>query len=107
MGKRKPSARTERRARAHVHEELVRDLEELARVTPGGTPTRPIDVESPAQVEPIVQATACPLCDGTVQLTEHAVRTQDGERLRVARVRCTQCGVDRELYFRLASPLLN
>jgi len=107
MGKRKPSARGERRARERVHEDLVRDLEELARVTPGGTPERPIDVESPAQVEPIVQASSCPLCEGTVQLDEHVVDTRGAERLRVARVRCAQCGVERELYFRLAPIVLN
>lgn len=107
MGKRKPTARGDRRRRARVHEELVRDLERLAELAPGGTPGRPLDVESPAQVDVIAEATACPLCRGALQLVEHAAETHDGVRLRAAHVRCTQCAVARVLYFRLAGALLN
>ncbi len=107
MGKRKPSPRGDRRRRARVHEDLVRDLERLAQLAPGGTPARPIDVESPAQVDVIAETTACPLCEGALQLVEHAAETHDGVRLRAAHVRCTQCGVARVVYFRLVGQLLN
>jgi len=107
MGKRKPSARTVRRVAARAHEDLVRDLERLARLAPGGAPDRPIVVESPTQVDPMAEATPCPLCDGPVRLTEHAAETHDGARLRVAHLRCASCGVARARYFRLAGHALN
>ena len=105
MGKRKPSARTERRVRARAHEALVHDLERLARLAPGGAPDRPIAIASPAQLEPMVQAMPCPLCQGALGLEEHAAETHDGTRLRVARLRCVECGVRREVYFRLTGAL--
>jgi hypothetical protein len=107
MGKRKPSLRTVRRARDRAHEALVPDLERLARLAPGGAPDRPLDVEAPTQVEPIAEATPCPLCQGGLRLVEHAAETHDGVRLRVAHMRCDGCGVDRALYFRLARSRFN
>ncbi len=107
MAARKPTARALARARARAHEELVRDLERLARLAPGGAPDRPLAIESPAQVEPIADAQRCPLCQGTLQLDEHAVEEVDGVLLRVARVTCTSCGVERRLWFRLAAPAIN
>lgn len=102
MGKRKPAPRTVRRALGRVHDGLVKDLERLARLAPGGAPDRPLDVQAPSQVEPIAEAQACPLCDGILRLQNHAAETHDGKRLRVAHVRCTRCGVARAFYFRLA-----
>jgi len=105
MGKRKPSVRSERRARSRAHEHLVHDLEQLARSAPGGSPERPVDVEAPTQVEQIAQTTACPLCEGGLHVEDHAAETHSGVRLRVARVRCLHCGVARALYFRLAQAM--
>ena len=85
----------------------MRDLERLARARPGGAPERPIVVESPAQVEPMVDATACPLCESGLRLEEHRSETIGGARLRVASVRCARCGVRRALYFRLAETPLH
>jgi len=107
MGKRKPSPRSIRRASGRAHEALVKDLERLARLAPGGAPDRPLDVETPSQVEPIAQATACPLCEGPLRLENHAAETHDGARLRVAHLQCTNCGVARALYFRLGPGPLN
>jgi hypothetical protein len=101
MGKRKPVERA--RARTHAH--LVRDLERLARVAPGGSPERPVDVEAPTLVEPIARARPCPLCDGGMHVEDHAAEVHAGVRLRVARVRCVRCGVPRAVYFRLAGTL--
>jgi len=105
MARRTPSARAARRGRARAHATLVRDLERLARLAPGGSPERPIDVGSPAQIEPMALAKPCPLCEGSLALEHHAAETIDGVRLRVVAVRCVQCGVRRRLYFRLAAPL--
>lgn len=107
MGKRKPSPRAVRRARAREDQALLGDLERLARLAAGGAPDRPIDVEAPTQVEPIAEAGACPLCDGALHLVSHAAETHAGARLRVAHLRCTSCGVERARYFRLAGPSLN
>jgi hypothetical protein len=103
MGKRKPSPRTVRRAELRAQKALAQDLERVARLAPGGAPDRPIDVEAPTQVEPIAEASACPLCQGTLRLENHAAETHDGARLRVAHTRCVDCGVERAFYFRLAA----
>jgi hypothetical protein len=107
MGKRKPSLRTVRRTQARLHAGLVKDLERLARLAPGGAPDRPLDIEAPTQVEPIAEATACPLCKATLRVDRHASETHDGTRLRVAHMRCTSCGVERAFYFRLAGVALD
>ena len=101
----KPPARAARRKRAQAHGKLVRDLERLARLRPGGAPERPLDVDSSARVEVIASATRCPLCEGTLHLDEHAAETVGGVRLRTARLGCTGCGTRRTLYFRLATSL--
>jgi hypothetical protein len=107
MTKRKPSLRTVRRTQAREQAALVKDLERVARLATGGAPDRPHELEAPTQVEPIAAATVCPLCDGELRLENHAAETHDGNRLRVAHVRCTSCGVARALYFRLAGSALN
>jgi hypothetical protein len=93
--------RTERRERARTHDRLVSDLEQLARLEPGGAPDRPIVIDSPAIVDIRAVAKPCPLCDGSLRLVEHAAESIDGVRLRVATVACTLCGVQRAIYFRL------
>jgi hypothetical protein len=94
--------RSARRARAREHEKLVRDLERLAQLEPGGAAERPLVIDSPAEVEVIAAARPCPLCKGGLRVEEHAAETVDGVRLRIARVACVQCGVRRAFYFRLA-----
>jgi hypothetical protein len=103
----KKSSRLLRRARAREQEKLVRDLERLARLEPGGSPERPLVIDTPAVVEVRAEAKPCPLCGGSLKLKEHAAENIDGARLRVARVACTMCGVKREIYFRLDEPMLH
>ncbi len=93
--------RRSRRIRARAHAKLVRDQERLARLQPGGEPERPLEVDSPAQVDVIAGATPCPLCGGTLRLTEHAAETVGAVRLRVARLVCTACRTPRAIWFRL------
>jgi hypothetical protein len=107
MAARTPKTRTLRRARGRMQEKLVRDLERLARLEPGGAADRPIDVASPAQVDVMAEARPCPLCQGSLRLIEHAAATVDGVRLRVAHLACTACGVRRHVYFRLSAPPLH
>ena len=101
MAEKRRTPRGERRARARAQEELIHDLEELARRAPGGAADRPILVSSPAQVDVIATSVPCPLCEGALQLEEHAAEVVDGESRRIARLRCTSCGVRRAQYFRL------
>ena len=107
MGKRKPSARTERRTAARAAEKLARDRQRLARVEPGGTPQRPIQLESASQVEPHAMAMRCLRCDGPGRLEDHSAVTVKAEILRAVVLRCTYCGTKRELWFRIAPPLSN
>jgi hypothetical protein len=107
MTMRKPPSRAARRARARAHETLVRDLDRLARLEPGGCPERPVVVASPAQVEVIAERKPCPLCQGSLRVEEHAAETVDGVRLRVARMVCVVCGTRRAFYFALEAPRLH
>jgi len=105
VSRQKPPPRASRRTRARDHGRLVRDLERLARLEPGGAPDRPLDVESPSQVEVMAAGRPCPLCKGTLRLEEHAAATVGTRCLRVAHLRCTGCRVQRSLYFRLVERL--
>jgi hypothetical protein len=100
-----PRARAERRAQARAQEKLARDRERLARLEPGGTPERPIDLESASQVEVHARALRCLRCDGDLRLDEHLAPAVHGQRLRLARVSCPRCGSGREVWFRLAPAL--
>jgi hypothetical protein len=93
------------RGRARTHAKIVRDLERLARLAPGGSAERPIVIVSSAQVEVMAGAQPCPLCRGPLRVEEHVALTQGGARLRAARVACTACGSRRTLYFALRDGL--
>lgn len=95
------------RARRLAARQHVRDLERLAGLATGGAPERPIDVDTPPLVDVMAEAMPCPLCGASLRLVEHAAETIGGVRLRVARVRCTACGVGRAIYFRLRETTLN
>jgi hypothetical protein len=101
MAEKRRTVRGERRARARAHEELVHDLEQLAQREPGGAPTHPLLVSSPAQVDVIATQMPCPLCEGALQMEEHGAETIAGVALRTARLRCVACGIRRTRYFQL------
>jgi len=91
-----------RRAQAREHQQLVRDLERLARLEEGGSPERPLVIDSPVLVDLLAVAKPCPLCGGMLRLEEHTALTEGATRLRVAHVACTACGIRRAFYYRLA-----
>jgi hypothetical protein len=99
--------RTGRRAEERANAKLARDQERLAALEPGGDPSRPVAVESASQVEPHALALRCLRCGGGNRLDAHEAVSVEGERLRVARLRCAQCGAPRALWFRLAPRLPN
>lgn len=108
MARRKKSSRAVRRDRARTHEKLVRDLERLAHLEPGGSAELALVVASPAEVEVIALGRPCPLCGGSLRLEEHAAETAaGGASLRIAHVTCTACRTRRAVYFRLASTVLH
>ena len=85
----------------------MRDLERLARLEPGGSPQRPLPVDSAAVVDVRAVANPCPLCGAPLRLDAHTAEVIDSVRLRIAAVSCTLCGTQRALYFRLDEPILH
>lgn len=72
---------------------------------PGASPERPIEVRSPAVIEPRAEALPCPECGAPGHVETHVVEEHPSGRLRVATVRCRDCGHRRPVYMRL--PLAN
>ncbi len=97
MGRKRPE-RTERRARERQARQLVRDREKLAKLVAGGSREHPIEVSSAAVVERRASGTPCPQCAGEYSVIEHR---SAGPGLRAVDVACRQCGVARELWFRI------
>lgn len=90
---------------ARAAEKAARDRERLAHVEEGGTPERPIELESASQIEPHALAASCLRCDGPNRLEEHAAVTVSDQRLRLVRMACARCGAKRTMWFRLAPKL--
>ncbi|HEU0035059.1 MAG TPA: hypothetical protein VFQ53_30745 [Kofleriaceae bacterium] len=98
MAKKRPE-RTARREAERAAKKLVQDREKLARLVAGGSPERPIAVESPSVIEVRVRATPCPQCEGLLRVDDH--RAEAG--LRAVDVTCTLCHAKRTLWFKLVS----
>ena len=108
MSKKRPRTKSDRTTRREVERTGVKLAEarlDLARLEPGGSPERPIELSSASVVEPHAAGLACAACGGTTRVLEHTART--APPLRVAHVGCTRCGVERDVYFRLVQPLPN
>jgi hypothetical protein len=101
MTKKKPARpdRTERRSRDRAARGLVHDIERLARLEPGGSQERPIDVVSSSVIEPRARSMRCPQCQGEYTLDDHQAPAPG---LRRVDVTCRICHVRRALWFRLA-----
>ena len=109
MSKRKPSARARsaRREAQRAADKLARQRERLWLLEPGGTPERPIDVESSSVVEPRAATFECPRCQVALRVEAHRAPSSPGMRLREAEVSCPRCGQRRSLWFRLVGESLN
>lgn len=70
----------------------------------GGRPDHPIDVRSPAVVESRAVDGGCRACGATLRVTRHTAETIDGQRLRVAHVKCVHCETRDQVYFRIVAP---
>lgn len=107
MAKRKPSPRSERREKERALAKLGRDRERLFQLEPGGSPERPIDIDSPSVVELKAEATPCPRCNTPLRVEAHRAPRSPGMRLREAATLCPRCGARRSIWFRLVGPSLN
>lgn len=101
-------SRTERREREREAVKLAKARLKLAGFEPGGAPDRPIDVESASTIEVHAQSTPCASCgEHGVRVEEHTAETIAERRLRVVKVKCPRCGVQRDVYYRIGTPLLS
>src|SRR5262245_25091670 len=104
MAKKQTRARTERRAVERGAGKLAEARMKLAALEAGGSPERPIEVTSASVVEAHAASLPCAACGEGTRVDEHLAVTLKDDRggsrsLRVARVRCTRCGVRRDIYF--------
>lgn len=90
------------RPRQPLPSQLAQARERLARIEAGGSPSRPIDVESASQIEVRAESTPCLRCQGPNRVDEHAAEKLQGRALRVVRVHCHHCGARRVFYFRVS-----
>lgn len=106
-GKRKARPRTIARNLEREQRKLLQDKLALAALTDGGSPRRPIDVESASVIETRAANFPCVACDNSCHVLEHKALVDQGERLRKVAVGCTRCGTRRHLYFRVVGSMLN
>jgi hypothetical protein len=115
MAKKRPAAKRARSVRRETERAGVKLAEarlELAALEPGGSADRPIEVSSASIVEPHAAGLSCAACGGSTRVGEHSAKNIPDasgapRSLRVVHVRCTRCGVARDIYFRIAAPLAN
>ena len=83
---------------AAVRRELAK--EELAMLSRGGSPDRPIRVESASVIEARTTSLPCAQCGGEYRVLEH---TRPTPHLRRVDVACRHCSTPRTLWFTIAS----
>jgi hypothetical protein len=105
--KRKLSPRGQRRAAERAAVELARQRVRLAELEPGGTAERPIVVESASVIETRARDTPCAVCEGALEVVEHASVAHGESRLRRVDLRCRACHAPRSIWFRIEPPRLN
>lgn len=106
-GKRKLRPRTLVRNQERDQQKLQQDKLKLAALSDGGSPQRPIAVESASVVESRAASFPCVACDQSCYVVNHEALTNAGERLRRVEVGCSRCGTRRHFYFRVVGSPLN
>lgn len=107
MAKKPKRDRTVRRESDRDAKKALEGRLALARLEPGGSPARAIELETASLVEPTARAMPCPACGGSVRVADHTAETLEGKRLRVARVDCARCGFVGSRYFTIVVKLAN
>jgi len=95
--------RTERRALERDVKKHLEQRDKLARLEVGGAAERPIHVATAALVDVMARDSKCHRCGGAVRLEDHVVRGN----LRVAVVRCSACGAQREIFFQISPRVMH
>lgn len=105
--KRPQRTRTLRRNLARSQDKLSGARRKLLALEPGGSPGRPIEVDSAAVVEPRAESFRCPDCEGALRCEDHAASREAARLVRTVALVCRDCGAPLKLYFRVVEPLLN
>ena len=104
MAKKPKRARAERREADRAQEKLAHAARKLVALEPGGSPDRPLEIESASVVETDAGSQPCSVCGGAALVLDHRVLEHQGRRLRVAALRCKQCGEAWNRYYWIAAP---
>jgi len=102
--KRPPRRRTVARLARAASEKLVTARRKLLDLEPGGSETRPLDVATPAVIEPRARTVHCPRCDEPFDVAAHEAEVGGHGRLRRVTLECRHCGEGRALWFRVNAP---
>jgi len=106
VAKKPKRPRHERRQRQRKAVKDIRAREKLNRVAPGGSPSRAIEVSTPAVIAPLLRSIRCHQCDGELEPAEMTARSTDSGHRRLASTRCRRCHAPREIWFAIG-PTLN
>jgi hypothetical protein len=104
--KRPARPRSARREAGRNEQKLAEARRRLIALTPGGSPERPLEVESVSVIEARAESVPCPDCTGALRVEEHAAGEHRGVLLREVTLQCRRCGAPLTLFFRIitASP---
>ena len=105
--KRPGRTRTLRRNLERSQDKLAAARRKLLWLERGGSPERPIEVDSAAVVEPRAESFRCPECEGPLRCEEHRAGDHENRLVREVQLVCRTCGEPVKLYFRVVERLLN
>lgn len=98
--------RTARREADRGVEKLSVAARKLYLLSAGGGAAHPLTLTSPSQVEVDAEGTPCPACGMRMRITgPHEVVVHEGQRLRVARLQCTNCRQKWDRFYRVGPVL--
>lgn len=104
---RKPRPRTQQRKQTRDERKLLVGKVKLAMMSEGGSPSRPIEVESSSVVESRARSLACLACGEPPRVLAHEAVVEGTARMRRVTVVCGRCAQTRVLYFKLTGSPLN
>ncbi len=99
--------RTERRERERMDRKHVRERETVTAALPGGSPERPLAVNSASVIDGHARSLPCVQCAGDMDLRDHVAETHGGRLLRRARLLCRRCHAPRSLWFTIKPAVAN
>ncbi len=105
--KRRLSPRGLRRSAERAAIDLAKDRVRLAELEPGGSPERPIVVETASVIDGRARDTRCAVCEAELTLDDHEVVEHARGRLRRTRLTCRECHAPRVIWFRIEPPRAN